>query len=120
MGKLSDAAFGDDLFRQSQPRDRTQARDARDEGMARVLSKNEAWRDAALTEMGKLFRGWIGTAEDIRINITPKVGSPTHPNAWGGLMNAAIRRGWFAPTGKWIAPADVKSHSRPTREYIRT
>jgi len=118
---MSDAAFGDDLFSAPPPpRDSTKAREARDAGIAQVLDHNEAWRIAALAEMEKLFRGWVGTAEDIRINITPKVGVPKHPNAWGGLMNAALKRGWFTPTGKWISPTDVKSHSRPTREYRRT
>lgn len=116
MSRMKDL-FGDEPYDE---RDLRKARAARDAGINRVLGNNELWRMEALAEMQKLYRGWTGTAEDIRFGIAPKIGVPTHPNAWGGLMNAAIRRGWFTPTGNWISPRDVKSHSRPTREYRRT
>ena len=106
----------DDLFGD---RDRKKAREARDDGIKKVLDHNEQWRINAMDGYRRMPRGWIGTGEDIRFLLAPVIGFPRHPNGWGGIMNAALRRGWYTPTGKWIAPQSVKSHSRPIREYQR-
>lgn len=92
---------------------------AKRKGMANVHANNVTWNNRATEIIHSLPSGWIGIGEDMRHIVTDKIGHPTHPNAWGALTNSCLRAGWFKPTGKWISPKDVKSHSRPTREYRR-
>lgn len=90
---------------------------AKADGIASVKDHNVTWIDQGLAVIGALPVGWVGIGEDLRRIVVTRIGKPNHPNAWGALVNTSLKRGWFTPTGHWLSPADVKSHSRPTRQY---
>lgn len=70
------------------------------------------WMEGALTLISNLPHDWTGIGEDIRKLVTESVGRPHHPNAWGALVNAAIRRKHLARCGEMRAMTAVKSHGR--------
>lgn len=100
--------------------DEDEARLGRDVGMARVLSRNSTWAEDVSAWIMNLPHGWTGTGEDIR-RIWRKNGGllPTHHNAWGGVINGAVRRGVLIKTGKRKHMYAAKSHSRTTDIYQR-
>lgn len=88
----------------------------KDAGVKKVLSNNDAWADAAFEVVKALPVGWTGTGEDIR----NKVGAlPSHPNAWGGLINRALKADLIFPTGEYTAMKNKNSHGRRTPVYER-
>ena len=68
----------------------------RDAGISKVLeSQTGEWKEKA-REYARLFvetreRGSYFIGEDIRMFTEKKAGSPTHCNAWGGLIQGVIR-----------------------------
>ena len=97
----------------------------RDKGMAQVSEHNENWMTKAIeaaTEWVRIF-GHIApnddfTGEDIRMMlITIKVGEPSHPNAYGALINTLLKRKIIVPTGEYRAMKDNTSHARKTPVY---
>lgn len=88
----------------------------KERGVKQVLSNNEAWANAAFEVVKALPVGWTGTGEDIR----NKVGAlPSHPNAWGGLINRALKAELIFPTGDYTAMKSKNSHGRRTPIYER-
>jgi hypothetical protein len=57
------------------------------------------------------------TGEDIRRMLLPHVGHPASPNAWGALVNSAVRKAILKPTGHYRPMKDVRSHARKTAVY---
>jgi len=95
------------------------AKAARDEGMERVLREEDEFKDAAGKFIISLPGGWEGIFEDIR--RVYKGVKPHHPNAWGAVCNAAIKRGVLVKVGMIMRRTTaVKSHSRPTHLLRRT
>ena len=89
----------------------------RDEGMARVSAKDVTWMDRAIGMIGLLEIGREMTGEEIRVQLHEwGLEKPHSPNAWGALMNAAIRRGHLTMVG--IGRMKIpKSHARMTPIY---
>lgn len=89
----------------------------RDEGMALVLENStEAWKDTVYNYIRALPEGWFGTGEDIRTACPPSHA----PQAWGAIINTAVRRNWLRPTGQYKKMKSRSSHARETRIYVRT
>lgn len=101
--------------------DSDQSRLERDIGMAQVLRADSTWADDIGMWISNLPHGWTGTGEDIR-RVWFRCGGlkPKHPNAWGGVIYGAVKRGVLAKTGKRKHMMFTKSHSRTTDVYIRT
>lgn len=95
------------------------ARAARDEGIERVLKKNEAWRRAYHAVVQTIPSGTILSAEDARRKATPIIGEPTVYNAWGGAWQGVLRRGYVIKTGRMVTPKGIRSHGRAIQEYRR-
>jgi hypothetical protein len=93
-----------------------EARKARDEGIMRVRKHSGPWFDDALAAVGML-RGFVGTAEDMRLQIVPKVGHPHHHNTWGALTRAAVKQCLLLDTGRFGQMRTKKSHARKTPIY---
>lgn len=85
-------------------------------GMATVTNGNKAWRDAAIATIKALPVGWTGTGEDIRHAIKEL---PSHPNAWGALVNTLLKDELIYPTGDYRAMKDKTSNGRRTPVYER-
>ena len=115
MGRMSDAAFGDDLFT---PKPVT-GRELRDGGIRRVAENGEEWMRAALGFIHRLPAGWVGTSEDIKKLAIPQIGAPHHLNCWGAMTNTAVRRGLLIKTGRWCQTKGSASHARNVQEYRR-
>jgi hypothetical protein len=49
--------------------------------------------------------------------LLPHVGHPASPNAWGALVNSAVRKAILKPTGHYRPMKDVRSHARKTAVY---
>src|ERR1700761_7347187 len=94
-----------------------EAKAARDQAIGQVTANNLEWNAIAFIEFQELARGSrfksthpVFTAEQIRRELTPLVGHPSHSNAWGGFTRKIIKAGLIVETGKWVQTADVKSH----------
>lgn len=97
-------------------------KDGRDEGIKKVAKNNSEWLTAGLTAIMEMKRGrWRGTGEELRLLLAPKIGEPTHPNAWGALVMHARRHEppLLHPTGIFRQMQLKRSHARITREYVR-
>lgn len=93
----------------------------RDKGMARALRASSTFADVAgAFIISKLPIGWEGTGEDIRrVYYRHHTLKPHHNNAWGGVINGAIRNGYLVKTGKRPHMKQTSSHARSTDRYVR-
>lgn len=89
----------------------------RDAALSRVAANAEPWTEQALKAISRSHMPATFTGEDIRRLVTDAIGSPHHPNAFGALVNLAVRRGMIAKTGQWTAMTGPKSHARQTPLY---
>lgn len=97
------------------------AMQARDAGIVTVVANGGSWHHAALLVVAALPPGWTGIGEDIRAAVVASdVGEPHSPNAWGGLTQAAMKKGLLELTGRRLPMRAVKSHARKSDEYFRT
>ncbi len=97
--------------------DQKEAERLRDRGLYTVAVKAAPWFDKALEQVAGL-RGWEGTGEDLRIALVPIIGEPHKPNAWGALINSAIKSGYLTRTGERRKMRTKKSHARTTDVYV--
>ncbi len=93
----------------------------RDEALEKVASHNESWMECCIcsVENHDLWDGGNFTGEEIRFLCYAQVGNPTHPNAWGALVNTLVRRKIIRPTGEYRAMKDDSSHARKTPVYVK-
>ena len=90
----------------------------RDAGIEQVVGHNLTWFDMCIEEAESfVLCHKIFTGEDIRFHCREEVGEPRHPNAWGGLISALVKRKVIAPIGKHRAMRDPISHARQTPLY---
>ena len=100
--------------------DAEKSRSERDIGIARVLGANATFAAVAGLFIINLPRGWEGTGEDIRrVYFRSNTLKPKHHNAWGGVINSAVRSGVLVKTGKRKGMIASRSHSRTTDVYER-
>lgn len=59
----------------------------------------------------------VFTGEDIRELVVGYAMPPHHPNAWGALTMALVRRGLIEATGTFTKMRSITSHARRTFEY---
>jgi hypothetical protein len=99
---------------------------ARDAGIEQVTENNSDWMALALLQLEQLARmpnGWANTehgvtGEDLRRMLIARVGHPGHANAWGALINKAVRDGLLKATGAYRAMKEKRSHARKTPVYV--
>lgn len=95
-----------------------EARRRRDAGLARVSAANALWLERCFVVASKFMEGGHqATGEEIRFHCQQIVGRPTHPNAWGALINLLIRSGKIRPTGTHRPMRAKTSHARSTPVY---
>lgn len=92
----------------------------RDEGMARVLdNQGKAWIERGLAGMQFIHRGWIGTAEEMRLLLVRDgMPEPKHHNAWGAFTKACIH----AKLILWVDmghTSTLAAHHRGAKVYLR-
>jgi hypothetical protein len=98
---------------------------ARDEGIEQSTENNSEWISLAFLELEQIAKGIDGwsnlehgfSGEDIRNILTPRIGQPSSPHAWGTLIMHAVRRKIITATGRYVPMRDVKSHARKTPVY---
>lgn len=95
----------------------SQAIAEKETGIERTLEANTEWRDRAFAAVRQLPLGWTGTGEDIRVGVVRD--DPKSPNAWGGLINRAIKAELLRYTGEYKPMTTPKSHGRRTPVYER-
>lgn len=95
----------------------TYAETRRNEALQQVT--RDDWMGAALAtfnrhrhELPEVFTG-----EDIRELIVGYAFAPHHPNAWGALTMALVRKGQIEATGTFTKMRSPTSHARRTFEY---
>lgn len=87
----------------------------RDKGIRQVTDHNQSWHDGALKALEKLRgTGKTMTGEQMRFWLAGEVGFPKHPNAWGALINAAVKVGLIQDTGDQSQMTATRSHARRT------
>jgi hypothetical protein len=98
--------------------DMFEARQARDEALARVTDNAGSWMGAALARIETL-RQWRGTSEELRLQlIRDGLPQPHHHNAWGALTAHAVKRHLLSFAG-YGRMKTRKSHARRTPIYHR-
>lgn len=80
-------------------------------------NESEEYKDAAYVFIANLPYGRIMTGEQIGIEFYREHGEPHHPNAWGGIINAAVFRKLLKRYGQGRMKR-AKSHGRETPRYI--
>lgn len=92
------------------------ARQARDEGIAKVEVVNVTWLGASLALLSsmKAEGHTTATGEGIRIWLTAAGIVPSSPHAWGMLIRTAMKRGLIKDTGRQVQMFTEKSHARRT------
>ena len=92
---------------------------ARDRALKSVADNSEDWMEKALEALKYLSTRREWTGEDIRLLISKPgiVGAPHHHNAWGALINTAVRRKLIVATGRYESMKTTKSHARKTPVY---
>lgn len=91
----------------------------RDAGISAVMSNAQAWAD----EVEHGWRHWLQwqapdtfTLEQFRVWVTPYIGEPHHPNAWGALAKRFASD--IVATG-FTTSERPQAHARLTRTYRR-
>lgn len=97
------------------------ARNARDEGMERVLTKaGDDWSAQARKAFLRVIPNkWEGMGEDIRLAVIKEgVPEPHSPNVWGPYINGLRKSGLIVPIG-YKQPRCEKSHASEKKLYRR-
>lgn len=98
-----------------------EAIEARDEALEQVARNSKAYVETALKliQEGTYMPAYV-TGEDVRLAVEAEIGKPHHPNAWGAIINAAVRQRLLFPTGVYRKMRSKRSHARKTPEYYTT
>lgn len=99
------------------------ARQARDEGIAKTASKNESWLERAISmlpAMKKEYSYVTGvTGEAVRVwMLAHGLPHPSSQHAWGMLMRVAMKRGLIRDTGRQTQMITERSHARRTPLWL--
>ncbi len=94
-----------------------EGRAARDAALQTVADNSGDFMERALDAILGYEVGREVTGEDIRFRCEQRSLRPHHPNAWGALVNTAVRRKLLIPTDKFVSMKDKSSHARMTRVY---
>lgn len=90
---------------------------ARDQALERVaVHAGTEFMKAGLMAIA-LIKGEDVTGEAIRVILIGKGIRPHHPNAWGALVQQALKLGLILETGLYTKMTDVRSHARKTQIY---
>ena len=88
----------------------------RDEGIKRVIENSETWQDRALRIIQAAQFDQV-TGEELREPVVLAIGEPHHPNAWGALINTAVKRGLIVKTGQYTQMRRASAHARVNAIY---
>jgi hypothetical protein len=96
--------------------DLAESRKRRDNGLARVASKNSEYMESALQLLRVMGRTRATvTGEAIRAHVLAQLKrEPTSPNVWGALTNRAVHLGILRDTGRVERMIATRSHARRT------
>ena len=93
------------------------AKEARDEGMARVAAGSPDYIDGGMALIANLPTGTEITGEAIRLKCVASGLRYHHQNAHGTLIRMAVERGLLRRTGKMVQPKAKPSHGREIHVY---
>ena len=99
--------------------DLAEALKRRDDGMQQVAENARPYTQQAAELIARINPGTEWTGEDIRIHVESKIGKPHHHNAWGAIINTAVRGKVLVKTGVYRKMKTPKSHARATPVYRR-
>lgn len=90
----------------------------RDDALRAVSDNAQPWMDSALALLPQMAReiDWV-TGEEIHLWIEDRIGPPHHYNAWGALINTAIRRRILEGTGSYRKCKSPVRHAHRTPVY---
>lgn len=91
----------------------------RDDALYSVENNSKEFMEEAHLCISRLSNGEY-TGEDIRVIITRLGLAPNHCNAWGALINNAVRSKLLIGTGRYVAMASRTSHARKTQLYCKS
>lgn len=95
-----------------------EAKAARDAALDKVEENSGEFSARALQAIGRLEPGeWTG--ESIRLHLESLGIRPHHHNAWGAVINHAIKAELLFMTGRVAHMATAKSHARRTPVYLK-
>lgn len=114
MSDLDDMGLGE------RPDPVAEAKARGEAGMAAALSSNDEWKERARQAIIDVPSGTMGLFEVFRVRITPLVGEPTTPHAWGGLANGLKADGYLLNTGEFDHPAGKLSNGSQKSVMVRT
>lgn len=89
------------------------------EGIKAVdLTPDQTWNQKYRAAVAALPPSYY-TGEDIRNLVTPIIGEPEHPNAWGGAIHSLLRGNppVLVGIGRYVKMTSPGSNSRRTQVY---
>lgn len=94
------------------------ARARRDEALDRVATNAGDWMPAALQVLARRPCPGDFTGEELRLHLVAAgCPEPHHCNAWGALINQAVRLKIIRATGRYRKMKLPRSHARATPVY---
>jgi hypothetical protein len=90
----------------------------RDEGIEQVSENAGNFMDEGLDAIRALAFLEI-TGEFIRRHLEEKGIKPHHVNAWGALINVAVKRKYLIPTERFLKSTSPKNHAHHYRVYLK-
>ena len=93
------------------------AADQRDKALAQVQANAGDFTSRALGALRDFPDGFETTGEQIRVLLDRRGIRPHHHNAWGAVINIALRNGLLEDTGRMTKMSTAKSHARRTPVY---
>jgi hypothetical protein len=92
-------------------------REARDAGVAQVLSHNETWAEGVRKVITMLAARGEFTSDDVRQNYSPQ---PENYRAWGAALSSASNAGLIVWTGRVVQSAVKKNHAAALKVWRAT
>lgn len=94
-----------------------QAAELRERAFAQLKNNAGEFTLRALAALRDFPDGFETTGEQIRILLDRRGIRPHHHNAWGALINQAVKQGLLEWTGRMSNMSTIKSHARKTPVY---
>jgi hypothetical protein len=89
----------------------------RDAALSQVQANAGDFVERALDAIRVMPHGFCETGEGFRKLVERRGIKPHHHNAWGALINVAVKRGMLVATGEMAHMKGHKSHARRTPIY---
>jgi len=92
------------------------ATELRDRGINKVMKNEQTWAEHAHAAIARYPQD-TANAEELRAWVEQQVGAPSHCNAYGGMVMAAVRKGLLTNLNNYVIGKNPAGHGRRIATY---